>query len=83
MPYKGGGQVIGDVVAGQIPLAPPWMPPVVPHVKAGKLKAYAVTSKTRARLLPDVPTFDESGLTGFETVQWWGPRCGRERPRRS
>ncbi len=73
VPYKGGGQVIGDVVAGQIPLASLGMPPVVPHVKAGKLKAYAVTSKTRARLLPDVPTFDESGLTGFETVQWWGP----------
>jgi tripartite-type tricarboxylate transporter receptor subunit TctC len=45
----------------------------VPHIKSGKLKAFAVTSKTRSRLLPDVPTFDESGLAGFETVQWWGP----------
>jgi tripartite-type tricarboxylate transporter receptor subunit TctC len=45
----------------------------VPHIKSGKLKAFAVTSKARARLLPEVPTFEESGLAGFETVQWWGP----------
>jgi tripartite-type tricarboxylate transporter receptor subunit TctC len=73
IPYKGGGQAIGDIVGGQIPLAVLGLPPTVPHIKAGKLKAFAVTSKTRARLLPDVPTFQESGLAGFETVQWWGP----------
>jgi tripartite-type tricarboxylate transporter receptor subunit TctC len=73
IPYKGGGQVIGDVVGGQVPLASLGLPPSVPHIKSGKLKAFAVTSKTRSRLLPDVPTFDESGLAGFETVQWWGP----------
>jgi tripartite-type tricarboxylate transporter receptor subunit TctC len=73
IPYKGGGQVIGDVVGGQIPLGVLGLPPTVPHIKAGKLKAFAVTSKARARLLPDVPTFDETGLAGFETVQWWGP----------
>ncbi len=73
IPYKGGGQVIGDVVGGQVPLASLGLPPSVPNIKAGKLKAFAVTSKTRSRLLPDVPTFDESGLAGFETVQWWGP----------
>ena len=73
VPYKGGGQVIGDVVGGQIQLASLGLPPTVPHIKAGKLKALAVTSKTRARLLPDVPTFQESGFADFETVQWWGP----------
>ena len=73
IPYKGGGQAIGDVVGGQIPLASLGLPPTVPHIKSGKLKAFAVTSKTRARLLPEVPTFEESGLAGFETVQWWGP----------
>jgi tripartite-type tricarboxylate transporter receptor subunit TctC len=73
IPYKGGGQVIGDVVGGQVPLASLGLPPSVPNIKAGKLRAFAVTSKTRSRLLPDVPTFDESGLAGFETVQWWGP----------
>jgi tripartite-type tricarboxylate transporter receptor subunit TctC len=73
IPYKGGGQAIGDVVGGQIPLASLGLPPTVPHIKSGKLKAFAVTSKARARLLPEVPTFEESGLAGFETVQWWGP----------
>jgi tripartite-type tricarboxylate transporter receptor subunit TctC len=73
VPYRGGGQVIGDVVGGTIPLASLGLPPTVGHIKAGKLKAFAVTSKTRQRLLPDTPTFQEAGVTGFETVQWWGP----------
>jgi tripartite-type tricarboxylate transporter receptor subunit TctC len=73
VPYKGGGQAIGDVVSGQIPLASLGMPPIIGHVKAGKLKAFAVTSKARQSLLPHVPTFQEAGVPGFETVQWWGP----------
>jgi tripartite-type tricarboxylate transporter receptor subunit TctC len=73
VPYKGGGQAIGDVVGGQVPLASLGLPPTVPHIKAGKLKAFAVTSKSRQRLLPDTPTFAEAGIAGFETVQWWGP----------
>jgi tripartite-type tricarboxylate transporter receptor subunit TctC len=73
VPYKGGGQAIGDVVGGQVPLASLGLPPTVPHIKAGKLKAFAVTSKMRQRLLPDTPTFQEAGVAGFETLQWWGP----------
>ncbi len=73
VPYKGGGQAIGDVVGGTIPLASLGLPPTVGHIKAGKLKAFAVTSKVRQKLLPDTPTFQEAGVPGFETVQWWGP----------
>ena len=73
VPYKGGGQAIGDVVGGQIPLASLGLPPTAGHIKAGRLKAFAVTSKVRQRLLPDTPTFQEAGVPGFETVQWWGP----------
>lgn len=73
VPYKGGGQAIVDVVGGQVPLAMLGMAPALPHIKAGRLKALAVTGKTRVPILPDVPTLDESGLTGFETVQWYGP----------
>jgi len=73
VPYKGGGQAIGDVVGGTIPLASLGLPPVMGHIKAGKLKAFAVTSKARQALLPDTPTFQEGGVPGFETVQWWGP----------
>ena len=80
VPYKGGGQAIGDVVGGTIPLASLGLPPTAGHIKAGKLKAFAVTSKVRTRLLPDVPTFQESGVPGFETVQWWGPAVPAKTP---
>jgi tripartite-type tricarboxylate transporter receptor subunit TctC len=73
VPYKGGGQAIGDIVGGTIPLASLGLPPTLPHIKAGKLKAFAVTSRARQKLLPDTPTFQEAGVAGFETVQWWGP----------
>lgn len=73
VPYRGGGQAIGDVVGGQIPLASLGLPPTAGHIKAGRLKAFAVTSKVRQKLLPDTPTFQEAGVAGFETVQWWGP----------
>jgi tripartite-type tricarboxylate transporter receptor subunit TctC len=73
VPYRGGGQAIGDVVGGQIPLASLGLPPTAGHIKGGRLKAFAVTSKVRQKLLPDTPTFQEAGVAGFETVQWWGP----------
>ena len=73
VPYKGGGQAIGDVVGGTIPLASLGLPPVMGHIKAGKLRPFAVTSRARQPLLPDTPTFAEAGIAGFETVQWWGP----------
>ena len=73
VPYRGGGQAIGDVVGGQIPLASLGLPPTAGHIKNGRLKAFAVTSKARQKLLPEVPTFQEAGVSGFETLQWWGP----------
>ena len=73
VPYRGGGQAIGDVVGGQIHLASLGLPPTAGHIKAGRLKAFAVTSKARQKLLPDTPTFQEAGVAGFETLQWWGP----------
>jgi tripartite-type tricarboxylate transporter receptor subunit TctC len=72
IPYKGGGQAIGDVVGGQVKLGVLGMAPVLPHLKAGKLKALAVTGSTHSALLPDVATVAESGLPGFATIQWQG-----------
>jgi tripartite-type tricarboxylate transporter receptor subunit TctC len=48
------------------------MPPTVPHVKAGKLRALAVTTKSRSALMPELPTINEGALPGFETVAWFG-----------
>lgn len=72
IPYKGGGQAVQDVLAGQVKLGLLGMAPVLNHIKTGKLKAIAVTGSTRTALLPDVPTVAESGFPGFETSQWLG-----------
>ncbi len=72
IPYKGGGQAIIDVLGGQVKLGMVGMAPALPHIKAGKLKALAVTGKTRSHVMPDVPTVAESGFPGFETGQWQG-----------
>lgn len=72
IPYKGGGQAIGDVVGGQVKFAVLGLAPVIPHLKAGRLKALGVTGKRRVAILPDVPTIAESGLPEFETLQWYG-----------
>ncbi len=72
IPYKGGGQAILDILGGQVKLGMVGMAPALPHIKAGKLKALAVTGKSRANVLPDVPTVAESGFPGFETGQWQG-----------
>ena len=68
IPYKGGGQAIGDIVGGQVKLGMLGLAPAIPHLKAGKLKALGVTGRKRVAILPDVPTIAESGLPGFETL---------------
>ena len=72
VPYKGGGQAIGDVVGGQVNFAVLGLAPVIPHLKAGRLKPLGVTGRHRVAILPDVPTIAESGLPEFETLQWYG-----------
>lgn len=73
VPYRGGGQLIVDLVSGQVPLGLIGLPPTLPHIKAGKLKVFAVTARKRSSSLPDVPTVEEAGLPGYETIQWFGP----------
>ena len=72
VPYKGSGQAIVDLVAGQVSLNFDTMPPVLEHIKAGKLRALAVTTPKRAGGLPDVPTLSETGLKGFDMTNWYG-----------
>jgi tripartite-type tricarboxylate transporter receptor subunit TctC len=72
VPYKGGGQAITDVLGGQIPLVFTAIATAQQHVKAGKLTPLGVPSLKRSSALPDVPTFVESGLPGFEAVSWVG-----------
>jgi tripartite-type tricarboxylate transporter receptor subunit TctC len=72
VPFKGTGQAIGDVVAGHVESMISTMPGVVSHVKAGTLRALAVTGRERSPLMPDVPTFGEAGLSGFVESTWYG-----------
>jgi tripartite-type tricarboxylate transporter receptor subunit TctC len=81
VPYRGGGQLIGDLVGGQVPLGLIGLPPTLPHIRAGKLKVFAVTARKRSPSLPDVPTVEEAGLPGYETVQWLGPAAPAGTPR--
>jgi tripartite-type tricarboxylate transporter receptor subunit TctC len=70
VPYKGSGQAIQDVLAGQVQVFITTPPSVMGHVQSGKLKALAVTGKTRHPQLPQVPTVAEAGLSGFELESW-------------
>jgi tripartite-type tricarboxylate transporter receptor subunit TctC len=72
IPYKGTAPVMTDLLGGHIPIAFGVLPPALGNIAAGTLRAVAVTSKTRFSLLPDVPTFDESGMPGFEAVLHYG-----------
>jgi tripartite-type tricarboxylate transporter receptor subunit TctC len=72
VPYKGTGQAVTDLLAGQIDLLFAPSQSVIQHVKAGKLKALATTGSKRAETLPDLPTVAEAGVPGYEAVGWFG-----------
>jgi tripartite-type tricarboxylate transporter receptor subunit TctC len=70
--YRGIGPAITDMLGGQINVLMPGLAAALPHIRAKKLKPIAVTGLKRHPLLPDVPTFEESGYKGFDGVQWYG-----------
>jgi tripartite-type tricarboxylate transporter receptor subunit TctC len=72
VPYKGSAPAHIDLMAGTVDMMFDNIVPVTPHIKAGKLKALAVSTKTRAAALPDVPTMAEAGFKDFEAVAWFG-----------
>lgn len=72
VPYKGSGPATLDVLSNQVSLAVSDLPASLPHIRAGKLKAFAVTSPRRLPQLPDVPTVSESGLSGYDSTGWFG-----------
>jgi tripartite-type tricarboxylate transporter receptor subunit TctC len=72
VPYKGAGPLMTDVIGGHIPIAFVTLAAALPRVRAGKLKALAITSERRWSALPDVPTMAEAGLPGLVVVEWFG-----------
>ena len=72
VPYRGGGQAINDLIAGHVRLGALGSTPLIPHYKAGKLLLLAQTTEARSQSLPDIPTFQESGVKGLVLDQWLG-----------
>ncbi len=72
IPYKGSGPLATDLLGGQILMSFDTITPVLPHIKAGKLRPLAVTTARRSSALPDVPTLDEVGLKSFNIGTWFG-----------
>ena len=72
VPYKGSAPAVTDLIGGQIQIMFDPLQSVLSNVRAGKLRALAVSSKTRSSVVPDVPAIAESGYDGFETTAWWG-----------
>ncbi len=72
IPYKGDGQALTDVLSGRVPVLMSGYQVVLPHIRAGKLRALAVTSRTRVSILPDVPTIAQSGYPDYVLEAWAG-----------
>src|SRR5262245_48899847 len=72
VPYRGGAPQLNDLVAGHIPIGSIGLPPALPHIETGKLRALAVTDAKRSGFLPNLPTVAESGFPNFEMSYWLG-----------
>ena len=81
VPYKGSGDAIKDLLAGTVSMNFDTMPPVLEHIKAGKLRGLGISTPKRLAQLPEVPTFAEEGLTGFEILNWYGVMAPAATPR--
>ncbi len=81
VPYKGGGAAFPDLIAGQVHLLFTAISSGTPHIKTGRLRALAVTTLTRSKSVPDVPTLDEAGVPGYDVPQWYGVLAPANTPR--
>jgi tripartite-type tricarboxylate transporter receptor subunit TctC len=72
IPFRGSGPAVASLLAGETQLMFDNLPPVVGHIKSGKMRALAVTSLTRSQVMPELPTLDEVGLKGYEVTAWFG-----------
>jgi tripartite-type tricarboxylate transporter receptor subunit TctC len=81
VPYKGSGDAIKDLIAGTVNMNFDTMPPVLPHIQSGRLRGLAISTPKRLPQLPDVPTFDEEGIKGFDVTNWYGVMAPAGTPR--
>jgi tripartite-type tricarboxylate transporter receptor subunit TctC len=81
VPYKGSGPGITDLIAGQVQVMAPNMLSGYPHIKTGRMRAYGVTGAKRTQGAPEIPTIAETGVPGYEAVQWYGVLAPAGTPR--
>jgi tripartite-type tricarboxylate transporter receptor subunit TctC len=81
IPYKGSGPLTTDLLGGQVTMSFDTITPVLPHIKAGKLRALAVSTARPSSALPEVPTLEEAGLKGFDIGTWFGALAPAGTPR--
>lgn len=81
VPYKGSGDAIKDLLGGVVAMNFDTMPPVLPHIQSGKLRGLAISTPKRLQQLPDVPTFEEEGIKGFDVTNWYGVMAPGGTPR--
>jgi tripartite-type tricarboxylate transporter receptor subunit TctC len=80
IPYKGAAPAVLDLLAGRVHLMFDNLASALPNIRAGKVRALAVTTKKRSSFLPELPTLDESGLRGFDMTTWWGVMAPAKTP---
>lgn len=81
VPYKGGGAAFPDLIAGQVQLLFTAISSGTPHIRAGRLRGLAVTTRARSKSVPEIPTLDEAGVPGFDVTQWYGVLAPAKTPR--
>jgi tripartite-type tricarboxylate transporter receptor subunit TctC len=72
VPYKGSGQLMPELISGQVLMSFDVLPPSMPHIKSGRLHPLAVTTEQRSPKMPQLPTMQEAGVKGFELINWYG-----------
>lgn len=72
VPYQGGAPAMTDLIGGQLHMLLEPLPTALPHIESGRVRPLGITQKSRSDLLPEVPTFDESGVPGYEATTWFG-----------
>lgn len=81
IPFRGGAPAVASLLAGETQIMFENLPPVIPQIKAGKMRALGVTGLKRSTAMPDLPTLDESGLTGYEVTAWFALNAAGTVPR--
>jgi len=81
VPYKGNAPAMTDTMAGHVEMMFSGVPAIVPHIQSGRLRAIAIGSLKRFTAIPEVPTFDESGLKGYEATTWFGLMAPAKTPK--